>query len=175
MLVAFPKHKFCVIFHYFSLFYSFYPLFRTPIPHQRVHFYVIYIYAYTSTIPWPIQYPETTPIPELSENGLILMADLINWLHCHTTSSLQGLWKGRVSLLIHNIFLEDLKSQILAQNSEWEGRNKAHKHSGGIESNFSKKEKVHNSGREGGDPDNEQRGGWQCNSHQRRGCDDVLL
>ncbi len=80
------------------------------------------------------------------------MADLINWLHCHTTSSLQGLWKGRVSLLIHNIFLEDLKSQILAQNSEWEGRNKAHKHSGGIESNFSKKEKVHNSGREGGGP-----------------------
>ncbi len=58
---------------------------------QKIRFYVIYIYAYTSTIPWPIQYPETTPIPDLSENGLILMADLINWLHCHTTSSLPWL------------------------------------------------------------------------------------
>ncbi len=57
-------------------------------------------------------------------------------------SSLHGLGRGRVSLLIHNIFLEDLKSQISTQNNKQESRNKAHNHSGGIESNFSKKEKV---------------------------------
>ncbi len=63
-------------------------------------------------------------------------------------SSLQVLRRGGVSLLIHNIFLKDLKSQISAQSSEQESGNKAHKHSGGIESNFPKKEKVHNSERE---------------------------
>ncbi len=52
------------------------------------------------------------------------MADLISWLHCHTTSSLPRLnsaSRGRVSLLTHNIFLEDFKSQISTQNSEQEG------------------------------------------------------
>ncbi|PBK79393.1 hypothetical protein ARMGADRAFT_1040834 [Armillaria gallica] len=62
------------------------------------------------------------------------MADLINWLHCHTTSSL--LWLNPAST-------------GSGGESEQEGSNKAHKHSGGIESNFSKKEKVCNSGREG--------------------------
>ena len=55
-----------------------------------------------------------------------------------------------MSLLIHNIFLEDLKCLISDQNSELEGGNKAHKHSGGIGSNIPKKEKMRNSGREGG-------------------------
>ncbi len=67
-------------------------------------------------------------------------------------SSLQVLGRGGVSLLTYNIFLEDLKYLISAQNSEREGRNKAHKHSGGIWSNISKKEKMHNNGREGRRP-----------------------
>ncbi len=45
------KCEFMVIFRYFTLFYLFYPLPRAPIPHQRVLFYAIYVYAYTSTIP----------------------------------------------------------------------------------------------------------------------------
>ena len=57
-----------------------------------------------------------------------------------------------MSLLIHNIFLEDLKCLISDQNSEQESGNKVHKHSGGIGSNIPKKKKMHNSGREGGGP-----------------------
>ena len=91
MHAAPQKCEISAYFRYFSLFYPFYTLSRPPIPLQRVLFYVIYIYAYPSAIPWPIQYPETIPIPEISENGLILMADPINWLHSHTTSSLPRL------------------------------------------------------------------------------------
>ena len=67
-------------------------------------------------------------------------------------SSLEGLGRRAVSLLIYNIFLEDLKYPISDQNSEQEGGNKAHKHSEGIGSNIPKKEKMRNSGREGGGP-----------------------
>ncbi|KAK0220722.1 hypothetical protein IW262DRAFT_1297770 [Armillaria fumosa] len=79
------------------------------------------------TILWPIQYPETIPIRNISKNGLILMADPINWLHCHTTSSLP---------------IPNPASRGVRVVGEREGRNKAHKYSGGIGSKFPKKEKT---------------------------------
>ncbi|KAK0187431.1 hypothetical protein F5146DRAFT_1004344 [Armillaria mellea] len=90
----------------------------------------------------PIQAPHTSPesyIPHYIQSP-------------EAESSLQRLRKGGMSLLIYNIFLEDLKCLISDQNSEQEGGNKAHKHSEGIGSNIPKKEKMRNNRREGGGP-----------------------
>ncbi len=55
MRVASLKNEFSGDFRYFFTILPFYPLSRAPIPHQRVRFYAIYVYAYTNTIPWPTQ------------------------------------------------------------------------------------------------------------------------
>ncbi len=108
--------QFSTIFHYFYFFTPF------PGPHTspEVQFYVIYIYAYSSTIPGP----SSTQKPPQSQICLKIAWYwwLISSIGCtatlhpvsHGWIQPPGLRRHMVSLLIYNIFLKDLKSQISA-------------------------------------------------------------
>ncbi len=128
----------------FSLFFTILPFLPHP---QGLHtspegqllcYLYIYIYLYDPLAhPVPINHPNLKFVQK--------WFDIDGWPHqlaalphyiqsLKAKSNLQGLGKGGFSLLIHSIFLKDLKSQILAWNSVQKSRNKVYKHSGDIES-----------------------------------------